>query len=164
MCIIRLLRKTMMVLLLLTGGFLLAESGWICAKAELAQKLIEQAWGETLDTGLRVKPWPWADTWPVARLQSEKEEVDLFVLNGTEGNALAFAPGLMIGSAQPGEPGVTIIAGHRDTHFRFMARVQQGDSLQLINRTGQRMQYVVQAVYIVDSRNQALTTASDQHQ
>ena len=41
---------------------------WIHAKALLAQVLLERAFAQTLATGQAVKPWSWADTWPVARV------------------------------------------------------------------------------------------------
>ncbi len=52
---------------LVVGGSLLLGSGlYLPAKAALAQVLMRQAWSETeFDP---VRPWPWAETWPVARL------------------------------------------------------------------------------------------------
>jgi len=50
------IRKTAMALSLVVGGFLLADGGWIYAKAKLAQQLIEDAWQQTLATGEPVKP------------------------------------------------------------------------------------------------------------
>ena len=36
------------------------------AKAFLAPILIERAWHDSQVYRVNVKPWPWADTWPVA--------------------------------------------------------------------------------------------------
>ena len=54
--------------LIALGGWQVAGGVWIHAKAVLAQILLERAWQQTRDGGERVRPWPWADTWPVARL------------------------------------------------------------------------------------------------
>ena len=37
-------------------------------KASRAQRLLRRAWAATQAEGVPVKPWPWADTWPIARL------------------------------------------------------------------------------------------------
>jgi hypothetical protein len=103
--------------LLLAGGQQLAAAGVIKAKAWLAPVLIERAWEESLAKSGPVPPWPWADTWPVARLQVPAAGVNLLVLAGDSGNALAFGPGHARASAQPGQSGTVVIGGHRDTHF-----------------------------------------------
>ena len=78
----------------------------IYLKAELAQYLLlEKAWTRTLQGENQVKPWPWADTWPVARLQLPKYGIDLIVLSGASGRTLAFGPGHVSTSAQPGTKG-----------------------------------------------------------
>lgn len=161
---LKLVRKTVIALSLIAGGALLVDGGWIYAKAQLAQELIEEAWTETLETGAAVKPWPWADTWPVARLEAEEHDVDLYILQGTHGSSLAFGPGYLIGSAQPGKKGSTIVAGHRDTHFQFLEELQQGDLLKLTNIAGEQQRYLVNALYVVDSSKQELITAEDQNQ
>ena len=63
-------------------------------KAQLSQLLIRHAWHESTYSGEYVKPWSWADTYPVMRLQAPSQEEDLIVLAGDTGNVLAFGPGL----------------------------------------------------------------------
>jgi len=161
---LKLMRKAVIALCLVAGGFLLADSGWIYAKAELAQELIEDAWSQTLETGAVVKPWPWADTWPVARLEAASHDVDLYVLQGTHGSSLAFGPGYLIGSATPGDVGSTIIAGHRDTHFRFMEELKRGDLIKLTDTAGKQHQYLVNALHVVDSSKEQLLTDTGQNE
>ena len=55
--------------LALAGLVLVGQGLWIHAKALLAQVLLERAFAQTLQTGHDVKPWSWADTWPVARVE-----------------------------------------------------------------------------------------------
>ena len=161
---LKLVRKAVIAISLVAGGALLIDGGWIYAKAQLAQELIEEAWNKTLETGAAVKPWPWADTWPVAHLESERHDVDLYILQGTHGSSLAFGPGYLIGSATPGNEGSTVIAGHRDTHFQFLEELKQGDQLKLTNTAGKQQHYLVNALYVVDSSQQELMTAGDQNQ
>lgn len=53
---------------------------WIYVKAQLAQVLLQRAWAGTLAGQRDVKPWPWADTWPVARLVVPSLGIDQIVL------------------------------------------------------------------------------------
>jgi len=133
---------------------------WIPAKAALAQQLLERAWTRSAHEHAIVKPWPWADTWPVARLSSPRLGEAAVVLAGASGEALAFGPGLVTGSARPGEPGNAVIAGHRDTHFAFIEALLEGDRLVLEAPGGQRQDYTVAAVEIVDSRVAVIQTES----
>lgn len=150
-------RRLLALLLALLGLYQLGAAALIQAKAALAPLLIEQAWQETLATGRRaVKPWPWADTWPVARLRVPARGVELLVLAGDSGNALAFGPGHASASAPLGGPGQAVIGGHRDTHFGFLRWLQAGDELQLELSDGASRHYRVTDTRVVDSRQQAL--------
>lgn len=125
---------------------------WIPVKARLAQHLLRRAWARTLAGGSEVKPWPWADTWPVARLSVPGHGVDLIVLAGVSGRTLAFGPGHASDSAMPGAPGTAIITGHRDTHFRFLERLKPGDEI-LVEVPGRALsRFRVRQASVVDSR------------
>ena len=137
--------------LVLVGTQQVVDAALIRSKAALAQRLIDNAWSTSLASGERVRPWPWADTWPVARLSIPARRVDLPVLHGAPGNALAFAPGHESASAVPGEPGLIVIAGHRDTHFAFIGELTVGDRLSLQARNGQWRHYRLSSLEVVDS-------------
>ncbi|MFA7555698.1 MAG: class GN sortase [Spongiibacteraceae bacterium] len=144
--------------LLCVAGILMSDGLWVYAKAELAQLLIERAWQQTLDKQASVKPWPWADTWPVARLQLDHYGVDLYVLNGIVGSTLAFGPGAIMGQDwRVDSP--EFIAGHRDTHFKFMRDLKINDTLTLGNVFGVKTNYRVVELSIVDSRQAELSPA-----
>jgi len=151
------------VLVLLLGLFALqqgAGAAVIKGKAWLAPLLIERAWQKTLEQGGTAnKPWPWADTWPVARLRVPALEVDLLVLAGARGNALAFGPGHAGASPVPGSRGQSVIAGHRDTHFAFLREVSLGDHVQLQLPDGGVRSYAIQTSRVVDSDIHQLTAA-----
>jgi len=154
------------LLALLVAMFQLGSGGWIHLKAELAQVLIARAWSAPPSASgsgkwQPAKPWPWADTYPIARLQIPAHDVDQYVLAGQQGNALAFGPGHVSESALPGEAGTTIIAGHRDTHFDFIADLQDGDRLSLTNSKQQQYHYQVVGHYVADSDKQSLQDNDD---
>lgn len=120
---------------------------YIPAKAAAAQLLLRAAWARTGATPVR--PWPWARTWPVARLLVPRLKIDEIVLDGAEGTALAFAPGLVDGTASPGQPGNVALAGHRDTVFRFLGELRLGDELRLETGRGCRRRYAVRETAVV---------------
>jgi sortase A len=147
------LRRGLLWALMLVAVQQLATAGLIYAKAALAPVLISRAWAASLERGgLPHKPWPWADTWPVARLQVPQLGVDQYVLAGASGHALAFGPGLDSAGALPGENGTAVIAGHRDTHFRFLARLAPAMRLDIQLASGRRLGYRVLDARIVDTR------------
>jgi sortase A len=130
----------------------LAGAGYIALKAQLAQFLIANSWDASrIDDGHLAKPWPWADTWPIARLRVPRHDIDLFVLWGATGNALAFGPGYEVASAMPGEEGVTLIGGHRDTHFKFLQHLQLNTLVSVQLPSGQELHYQVSDTRIVDT-------------
>ncbi|MGB5511239.1 MAG: class D sortase, partial [Woeseiaceae bacterium] len=56
----------------------------------------------------------------------------------------------------PGKAGNVIIAGHRDTHFRFLSDVEPGELLGLETGEGQRHVYEVIGADVVDARKGSL--------
>jgi sortase A len=144
--------------LLALGGF--GQAGYIHAKAELAQVLMHGAWQRTLARGTPVRPWPWADTVPVARLMVPRLHVDQIVLSGASGRTLAFGPGWSSASARPGTAGGAIVSGHRDTHFAFLRELVVGDRVWLETETG-RFAYSIERFDVVDSRDTRLSVAGD---
>lgn len=142
-----------LVAALLVAGLHLGHAAWIEAKARLAQHLVRRAWSRERAGNGDVRPWPWADTHPVARLLVPGEGVDLFVLAGASGRTMAFGPGHMDGTPLPGEPGNAVVSGHRDTHFAFLQRLHAGDPVVVERRDGTRLRYLVRAAAVVDQRD-----------
>lgn len=137
------------------GLGLIAQSLWIPVKAEVAQWLLAGAWERSLQSGEVVKPWPWADHWPVARLNMPALDIDQIVLAGDTGSVLAFGPGENM-QAKALESGARIISGHRDTHFSFLKHVAVGQILSLADGTGQAS-YRVENIQVVDSASVRLS-------
>ena len=134
------------------GIWQLAQGAYIPAKAWLAQALMQRAWNSAREGEQRPAPWPWADTWPVVRLSARWGEIDLIVLAGGTGRTLAFGPGHLSASAFPGTQGNAVIAGHRDTHFRFLQTLEVGESLIVETADGRKHRYTVTSIEVVDSR------------
>jgi sortase A len=122
---------------------------------------MQRAWRKAGDGNGQPAPWPWADTWPVARMSAKGGDIELIVLEGGSGRTLAFGPGHLSISALPGETGNSIIAGHRDTHFQFLQFMQVGESIQVELPDGGRHLFQVTSIDVVDSRRGSLILDTD---
>ncbi|MET0090078.1 MAG: class GN sortase [Candidatus Thiodiazotropha sp.] len=142
--------RILMLGVLFSGGLFLGQGIMIEAKAWLAQGLIARAWDRALAEHHPVTPWPWSDTWPVARLGFPHRGISLMVLRGDQGASLAFGPGWTERTALPGRAGVSVISGHRDTHFRVLRDLQPGEILTIQTSEGQLLSYRVVETRVVD--------------
>jgi sortase A len=118
-------------LLLVAGASLTCRAVYIRAKAGLAGTLIRRAWQESEQTGKHCRPWPGADTYPIARLRIPRLGYDEIVLEGANERTLAFGPARLLNSATLDEPGNLVLAGHRTSWFRKLEDVKDGDKIQL---------------------------------
>lgn len=148
--------------LLCLGFWQLGQGAYIPAKAWLAQELMLRAWSRAAGGQINPAPWPWADTWPVARMLAKGGDVDLIVLAGGSGRTLAFGPGHLSASSLPGQRGNSVIAGHRDTHFSFLANLAIGESLRIETSDGREYTYKVIDLDVVDSRRGSLRLDTDE--
>jgi len=139
------------LLLTLAGMWQLGGGVYIRAKAVLAQILVRDAWERTLGGERQARPRPWADTWPVARLEVPEQRIDLFVLAGANGRTIAFGPGHLFGTALPGEEGNSVIGGHRDTHLHFLRDTKTGTELRVQRPDGTWRRYRVEAAAVLDA-------------
>jgi len=143
------MRYAIAALVALVGLALFGHGMWIYAKAILAQVLLERAFAQTLATGQAVKPWSWADTWPIARIAVPRLDKSAIVLAGSSGQALAFGPGHVELTPDAGEPGTAVYAAHRDTHFAFLADVRVGDEVRVTRQDGAQFAYRVTQIAVV---------------
>lgn len=84
----------------------------------------------------------------LAKLTIPRLGAELYVVEGDGARELRRGPGHLAGSAMPGADGNCIIAGHRDTHFRVLKDIKEGDDIVLETQTGQYL-YRVRHTQIV---------------
>jgi len=137
------------IALALVGLVLFAQGACIHAKALLAQVLLERAFAETIASGRATKPWSWADTWPVARIEVKRLGASAIMLAGSSGQALAFGPGHVELTPNAGERGVAVYSAHRDTHFRFLKNVAIGDDIDITRNDGRTFRYRADGAAVV---------------
>jgi len=121
----------------LAGTAFVAQAAYLPAKAALAQHKLEQAWIKARTDGVAARPWSWADAKVFAEIRAPDHGARAIVLSDASGEAMAFAPGHLSHTPQPGEPGVEVIAAHRDTHFRFLKDVRPGDRIEVETADGE---------------------------
>ena len=143
------IRNLSIAVLVVAGILSMGEGTRIYLKAILAQILLQNAWNQTRSGGTNVKPWPWAEIHPVARLQVPTYDEDIIVLAGTTGKSLAFGPGHVVSSAAPGTDDNVAIAAHRDTHFAFLEHITPGEFVFLETPDGVRHRYQVSQIDIL---------------
>jgi sortase A len=134
---------------------------WIHVKAFAAQVLISAAWDRAQNGSAHARPWPWADTTPIARVTFHNRKA-LVVLEGSSGRNLAFAPSHDASSVMPGELGNSVISAHRDTHFRELEHARIGDRIRVERTDGRKLLFAVTDVRVVDSREKRLALEAEE--
>ncbi|RKZ65873.1 MAG: class GN sortase [Gammaproteobacteria bacterium] len=162
----RKLTTIIIISLFATSLWQLASAGWIQGKAIIAQQLLNHSWNKTLvevngdKKPLSHKPWPWADTWTVAKLTVPQHNIEQIILAGDSGSSLAFGPGHSFASAAPNSSGTTVISAHRDTHFQFLKDLKVNEEI-FIQTTDKTIAYKVYDTQVVDSKKFKLQPVSD---
>jgi sortase A len=86
---------------------------------------------------------------PIGKLSIPSARIAAIVLEGADSKTLSVAPGHIPGTAFPSEDGNVGIAGHRDTFFRNLENIRQGDSITLSTLDGDYI-YKVDWTEVVD--------------
>lgn len=126
--------------LAVAGLIFLGDGFYMKVKAGLSQVLLKRAFSAEL-RGEKAKPWPWADFTTEAELRAPRIGADAIVVAGASGQALAFGPGWLTNTPQPGDEGTAVIAAHRDTHFSWLKDVKPGDLIELTRRDGKTLTF-----------------------
>jgi sortase A len=146
-------RRLAVLVLLMLGSASLGQAAHIRAKAWLGQHLIERTWHALQRGEEAARPWPWADTRPVARIEVPAHGIDVFVLAGSTGRTLAWGPGHLAGTAPVGSPGNAVVGGHRDTHFAFLRELALGTLIRTEDVEGRVRSYRVSERFVTHDRD-----------
>jgi sortase A len=90
----------------------------------------------------------------LAKLTIPRLDAELYVIEGDSARELRRGPGHLEGTALPGENGNCVIAGHRDTHFRVLKDIREGDDIVLQTDQGQFL-YRVRRTHVVSPEDTA---------
>lgn len=150
------------VILIVIGIITFSYGAYTPIKAELSQYLIRHAWHESMQLGQTVKPWSWADMYPVMRLESVKHKQDLIVLAGDTGNVLAFGPGLSHQTPPNRYSSTWLVSAHRDTHFNFLQNIKIGEILTTTTLDQNQLIFKVSDIEIIDASKQGIDISDTQ--
>lgn len=152
--------RFLLAALWVVGACLLGQGLYMDAKAKLAQVLIATSWERSSAGRPPPKPWWWADTRPIAKLEVPRLHKTVYVMQDDSGESLAFGPGHLRSSAAPSAPGHVAIAGHRDSHFEFLQDLEIGDTIQTTHFNAEQKRYRVVAVDIIDTNQESVAFQS----
>jgi len=96
----------------------------------------------------------------IGRIEILRLGVSLIVVEGTDKPTLRRAAGHIVGTAMPGQPGNIGIAAHRDTFFRPLRNIQNGDVITLTTLRGE-YHYRVVSTKIVSPYEVAVLNPDD---
>ena len=137
--------------LLLVGTLSLgyAVLSWVYADAFQAyqQWVFDQSSNAALpsdDSVARLSPAPHS---VIGRLEIPSLDLSVMVLEGADEQDLSLGVGRVPGTALPGENGNVVIAGHRDTFFRPLRKIQKNDTITLTTLQGTH-RYQVESLWI----------------
>ena len=197
------------ILLVILSGVISIKPLYMLGKATVAQYLLHQSWQQIQQRSkeqgfkknkqqsqlesfqlMQVSPWPWADTYPVAKLSLlthsgdepilnnegnmmnvniESSEVNnqlkpiisWIILAGMTGRTMAFGPGWLEHSAKPNHDGNTIISAHNDSHVAILDNVNIGDVFMLEDQQNQQQHYQINSIKIIDENDTSIYQYSD---
>lgn len=135
-------------LLVVAGAGLLGRDGYIRLKGFAAMRLVAAATDNYLADGADHAPWSWADFRPAGRLYVPRLEICRDILEGGEGQTMAFGLGHIASTAGPGEAGNIALAGHRDSWGAFIGDLRPRDLLVVETPAGDRA-YRVSGILVV---------------
>lgn len=155
---IRFLLLIGMLLLAAFGIWQLGQAGLLAAKAWAGPVLIEHAFNQSEDLNAPVRPWPWADSYPVARIDVPRLGQQEYVLSQSNMRNLAFGPTLQaVGRS-------TVLFAHRDTHFNFLKNLELGDRIAVKYSGAAPQNWRVVRFTVIDQDNLYLPAAASSEQ
>ena len=131
-------RRAVSGALIVAGSLLLIAAGGSVTRSAIARDAARSRWAEfeagravadgraALTSGPHLAPVRGV---PVARLVIPRLGVDEVVVEGVGDAELRAGPGHMIGSAAPGDSGLSVISAHRDRHFHALGGIAVGDTI-----------------------------------
>jgi len=141
-------RRTLSLVLLAVGAGLLGYVAVQYWSMYRSQKQLETEWErQAAASGAPGQPAPLPGEL-LTRVLIPKINLDAVVVEGASRKQLLAGPGHLQDTATPGSTGNAVITAHRDTFFRHIYELNQGDEI-LIRRGGQVFRYHVTGKKIV---------------
>ena len=144
-------RRALSLALMMTGAGLLGYVGSDYWEMASSQKRLEAEWmrqaGSVSASGLSAQSPTRADQM-LTRVLIPKIKLDAIVVEGVSSKQLSQGPGHLDRTAMPGELGNAVITAHRDTFFRHIYELNQGDEITVL-RNGRTFRFAVTGKKVV---------------
>ena len=132
-------------------------------KALVGEYLLDNVWKKTLRSGLQTKPWASADFMVIGALKVPRLGLSRIVLNTASGEAMAWGVGRIANIPTGSKFSPIILAGHRDSHMKFMSKLQVGDQLDFQLADGSSQSYKITKSIVLSKPEFHLTDKSVGH-
>lgn len=144
------LRQNVAPILIFSGVAVLGYAGFQYGAMIVEQRHLQTLWRkqQTAHRAAAPSSMMTAGDTALTRITIPSIQLSAIVVEGTDGLSLMVGPGHMTGTAEPGDPGNSVISAHRDTFFRNVTRLRAGDPI-LIEREGRTFTYAVEGFRIV---------------
>ena len=141
----------------MAGAGLLGYVGAWYLNMYLTQASLEKQWEREASAAVAANKLAAPKIQMLTRLQIPKIKLDAIVVEGVSRRQLAKGPGHLEETAVPGEAGNAVITAHRDTFFRHIFELNEGDEI-VVRRGDQRFRFQVTGKKIVEPDDVSLLT------
>ncbi len=97
----------------------------------------------------------------IGKLEAPRIGLNVMVREGVDEGTLRLAAGHLPSTALPGEPGNLVILGHRDTFFRSLRELEQGDVVTVSTAQG-HFAYEIESIQVVEPDGIDLTAPNSE--
>lgn len=146
--------------LALSSVWQFTSSSLISLENMVTQGLLHTAWVRTQSSGHQVKPWPWAETVPIARLSIPSLNTRHVILDYANQHLPEVAIAHANSSIPPGELGNSILNVSQEGYESFLHLLKPGDALVLESVHSGLWRYRVSTIYVVEKTNTVLIEPS----
>jgi len=146
------LKRSWPSLLIVAGVALLLYVGSQYATMYAAERRLTQQWQQQ---NLQLPTQPAGLVTTLTRLSIPSINLDAVVVEGVGRRDLLMGPGHMPNTPEPGQPGNVVISAHRDTFFRHIHELKEGDYI-IVERAGRRFRYQVTGKKVVEPNDMAV--------
>jgi len=142
-------KQKLSAILIVAGAVLLGYVGSEYMAMYREQRALQQQWqAEQSSSSASSLSAPVSKHDGLTRVYIPKINLDVIVVEGTNHKALRLGPGHLKGTPVPGESGNSVISAHRDTFFRNIYELKNGDDIQ-VRRDGHTYTFEVTGKKIV---------------
>lgn len=161
------LRRHAATALIICGALLLAYVGLEYSQMFWSQRKLEHEWvlqqrqkSQKVEQGRAPHAVPATlNDDGLTRLSIPSIDFNAVVVEGSNDRALLLGPGHLEDTPAPGDPGNSVISGHRDTFFRHIYQLEKGDEI-LVQRNGRTFHYEVTGKQIVQPTDLSVLKSS----